>query len=58
MLDRCLAQQMDRRESKAMLRFATFSKASLPYANFKEQAPSKLPADKETLLVFYCGGDT
>lgn len=31
---------------------------SLPYANFKEQAAAKLPADKEALLIFYCGGDT
>lgn len=31
---------------------------SLPYAAFKEQAPTKLPADKGALVIFYCGGDT
>lgn len=31
---------------------------SLPYAAFKEQAAAKLPADKGSLVIFYCGGDT
>jgi hypothetical protein len=31
---------------------------SLPYAAFKEKAASLLPADKATLLIFYCAGET
>ena len=31
---------------------------SLPYAVFKEKAASLLPADKGTLVVFYCAGET
>lgn len=31
---------------------------SLPFAVFKEKAASLLPADKSTLLVFYCAGET
>ena len=31
---------------------------SLPYAAFKEKAASLLPADKGTLVVFYCAGET
>jgi len=31
---------------------------SLPYAAFKEKAAAVLPADKGTLLIFYCGGET
>lgn len=31
---------------------------SLPYADFDKMQASVLPADKDTLLVFYCGGDT
>lgn len=31
---------------------------SLPYAVFKEKAAGLLPADKGTLLVFYCAGET
>ena len=31
---------------------------SLPFAAFKEKAASLLPADKGTLLVFYCAGET
>jgi hypothetical protein len=31
---------------------------SLPYAVFKEKAAAVLPADKGTLLIFYCGGET
>lgn len=32
--------------------------ASLPFAVFKEKAASVLPADKGTLVVFYCAGET
>ena len=32
--------------------------ASLPFAVFKEKAASVLPAEKGTLLVFYCAGET
>jgi hypothetical protein len=31
---------------------------SLPFAVFKEKAASVLPADKGTLVVFYCAGET
>jgi Rhodanese-like domain len=31
---------------------------SLPYAAFKEKAASLLPADKATLVIFYCAGET
>lgn len=31
---------------------------SLPYAVFKEKAAAVLPADKSTLVVFYCAGVT
>jgi hypothetical protein len=31
---------------------------SLPFAAFKEKAASVLPADKATLVVFYCAGET
>jgi hypothetical protein len=31
---------------------------SLPYAAFKEKAAAVLPADKGTLVIFYCGGET
>lgn len=31
---------------------------SLPYSGFKEQAAAKLPADKGSPLIFYCGGFT
>ena len=31
---------------------------SLPYAAFKEKATSLLPADKGTLVIFYCAGET
>jgi rhodanese-related sulfurtransferase len=29
---------------------------ALPWSQFKKQAASKLPKDKDALLVFYCGG--
>jgi hypothetical protein len=32
--------------------------ASLPYGAFKEKAASVLPADKGTLVIFYCAGET
>ena len=31
---------------------------SLPYAAFKEKAAAVLPADKGSLVVFYCAGET
>ena len=31
---------------------------SLPFDNFKEKYASILPADKDSLIVFYCGGPT
>jgi hypothetical protein len=31
---------------------------SLPFAVFKEKAASLLPADKATLVIFYCAGET
>lgn len=31
---------------------------SLPYPKFSQLAPKLLPADKEKLIIFYCGGET
>ena len=31
---------------------------SLPFDNFKEKYASMLPADKDSLIIFYCGGPT